>query len=74
MIYMTNTTTFKSASDLVFEAANIPEADASIVRLTAGMIMNTTPGYRPSDAMRLAVSVYAKGGREAVATFGRGGR
>ena len=42
----------------VLDAADIPEEDKIKVSLYANFIMNTSPGYRPSDAARRAVREY----------------
>ena len=36
----------------------VPEEDRAIVGLHANLIMNTSPGWRPSDAARRAVAEY----------------
>jgi hypothetical protein len=40
----------------------VPEADRGEVGSLAVYIMNTTPGYRPSDAASYAVRIYQEGG------------
>lgn len=38
----------------------VPTADQAIVGLHANLIMNTSPGWRPSDAARRAVAEYER--------------
>ena len=45
-----------SASQQVLQ--QVPEADRAAVSLYANFIMNTSPGWRPSDAARQAVREY----------------
>jgi len=55
--------TGKTRSQLVFEEefpAGFPEDDEAIVGLYANYIMNTSPGWRPSDAMRRACSSFKR--------------
>jgi hypothetical protein len=39
-------------------ALNVPEPDRNVVSLYGMRILNTSPGYRPSDAAHLAVRHY----------------
>ena len=55
--------TGKTRSQLVFEEefpAGLSEDDEAIVGLYANYIMNTSPGWRPSDAMRRACSSFKR--------------
>jgi len=49
--------TGKSVWDHILDDANLGE-DRTAVALYANYILNTSPGYRPSDAARLAVRRY----------------
>jgi hypothetical protein len=52
---------FKSASERVFEEEfpeGLSEAESALVGLYHNYLINTTPGWRPSDAMRRACRTY----------------
>lgn len=51
--------TGKSVRDHVLDDANLGE-HRTAVSLYANFIMNTSPGYRPSDAARAAVRQYQR--------------
>lgn len=59
MTTTTDTTPRLSARAQVLLA--VPEKDRTWVSLEANRIMNMSPGYRPSDAARLAVREYESG-------------
>jgi len=54
--------TGKSVSQTVLEESGIAEEHWAEVGLYANFLMNTSPGWRPSDAMRQAVRQYRSGG------------
>jgi hypothetical protein len=56
-------------SRTILANADIPEADKVQVGILWGYILNTTPGWRPSDAMDWAIRIYNEGGLQAVADF-----
>jgi hypothetical protein len=58
--------TGKSRFQAILDEAAIPEQHAAAVGLFANFILNTSPGYRPSDAARYAVRVYRQSGIEGV--------
>ena len=54
--------TGKSVSHCVLEESGIAKEHWSEIALYANFLMNTAPGWRPSDAMRRAVRQYLAGG------------
>lgn len=58
--------TGRTVSEMVLAKSGIATEDWALVGLEANLILNTSAGYRPSDAMRAAIRTYRSIGRDAL--------